>query len=130
MFWQGGVFMAHTRRNLAVTIGAAALAVIAACTVHSQARPEPQPRPSPNAPDPNFPQGMEGPGPTKPDKRTMDRQNQAEVKADVEKLYQLVSELREQVQKSDATSTLSISVVKKAKEIEKLAKQVRDRAKG
>lgn len=119
--------MTHSRRNLAATIGAAVLVVIAACTVLSQT---PQPIPSPNAPNPNFPQGMDGPGPRQPDRRTMDRQNQAEVRADVEKLYQLVSALREQVQKSDATSTLSISVVKKAKEIEKLAKQVKDRAKG
>ncbi len=73
---------------------------------------------------------MNGPGPKQPDKRTVDRQNQAEVKADVERLYQLIGELREQVQKSDVTSTLSISVVKKAKEIEKLAKQVKDRARG
>jgi hypothetical protein len=124
------VFVAYTRRSLAVTIGAAALAVIAACTVHSQARPEPQPRPSPNAPNPAYPPGLSGPEQKAADKKEMDRQNQAEVRAEVEKLYQLVSELREQVQKSDATSTLSISVVKKAHEIEKLAKQLKDRAKG
>lgn len=122
--------MAYSRHNLAVTIGAAVLALSAAFTLHSQARPEPQPRPSPNAPNPAYPPGLNGPEQKSPDKKEMDRQNQAEVRADVEKLYQLVSELREQVQKSDATSTLSISVVKKAKEIEKLAKQVKDRAKG
>jgi spore coat polysaccharide biosynthesis protein SpsF (cytidylyltransferase family) len=64
------------------------------------------------------------------DKREIARENQAKIKVDVEKLYELVGELREQVQKSDVTSTLSVSVVNKAKQIEKLAKQVKDRAKG
>jgi hypothetical protein len=45
-------------------------------------------------------------------------------------LYDLVGELKEQVDKSDATSTLSLPVVKKAQQIEKLAKQIKDRAKG
>jgi hypothetical protein len=47
----------------------------------------------------------------------------------VQKLYELVSELKEQIEKTDATSTLSLSVVKKAQQIEKLAKQIKDRAK-
>jgi c-di-AMP phosphodiesterase-like protein len=60
----------------------------------------------------------------------MNRQNQAEIKADVEKLYELIGELKEEVERSDANSTLSVGVVKKAHQIEKLAKQVKDRAKG
>jgi hypothetical protein len=73
---------------------------------------------------------MNGPDITPPDQKKMDRQVQADVRADVEKLYQLVTELRDQVQKSDTTSTLSLSVINKAKQIEKLAKQVKERAKG
>jgi hypothetical protein len=92
--------------------------------------PAPKPMPSPNTPDGNFPSGLKGPRPKEADAKSMDRQNQEQVKADVEKLYALVSELREQVQKSDVSSTLSVSVVKKAQQIEKLAKQVKDRAKG
>ncbi len=46
------------------------------------------------------------------------------------KLYEMVSELKEQVDKTDATATLSISIVKKAQQIEKLAKQIKDLAKG
>jgi hypothetical protein len=53
-----------------------------------------------------------------------------EIKADVEKLYELIGELREQIRRSDTNSTLSLSVVKKGQQIEKLAKQVKDRAKG
>jgi hypothetical protein len=42
----------------------------------------------------------------------------------------MVGALKEQVDKSDATSTLSLPVVKKAQQIEKLANQIKDRAKG
>jgi hypothetical protein len=123
--------VSYVRRSLTLVIVAAAAILVTTSGVSSQPqRPTVEPRPSPNAPNPNFPPGLNGPEQKSPDKREMDRRNQAEVKADVERLYQLISELREQVQKSDATSTLSISVVKKAHEIEKLAKQVSQRAKG
>jgi hypothetical protein len=39
-----------------------------------------------------------------------------------QRLFETVSELNEQVEKTDANSTLSVSVVKKAQQIEKLAK--------
>lgn len=123
--------MSSIRRILAATIVTAALALTATYTLRSQPqRSVPQPLPSPNAPNPNFPPGMNGPDITPPDQKKMDRQAQADVRADVEKLYQLVTELRDQVQKSDTTSTLSLSVINKAKQIEKLAKQVKERAKG
>jgi hypothetical protein len=93
-------------------------------------RPQPQPRPSPNAPNPNFPRGFDGPQATGPDKKTIDRQNQKEIRADVTKLFEMVSELKDQIDKTDSTSTLSVSVVKKAQQIEKLAKQIKDLAKG
>ncbi len=122
--------MPYSRRTaiLAIAGGAGALAV--GRVLYGQPQRSPQPMPSPNAPNQNYPQGMNGPGPRDPDKKAIDKQNQAEVKADVEKLYALVSELKEQVEKTDATATLSLSVVNKAKQIEKLAKQVRERAKG
>ncbi len=42
----------------------------------------------------------------------------------------MVSELKDQIEKTDSSSTLSVSVVKKAQQIEKLAKQIKDLAKG
>jgi len=123
--------MPCSRRSvmLALIGGAGALAAGSALYSNPQ-RSSPQPIPSPNAPNPNFPPGINGPDIRSPDKRTMDKQAQADVRADVEKLYALITELREEVQKSDASSTLSVSVINKAKQIEKLAKQVKDRAKG
>jgi len=77
-----------------------------------------------------FPPGLNGPQATGPDKKAIDRQNQQEIRADVTKLYEMVSELKDQIDKTDSTSTLSVSVVKKAQQIEKLAKQIKDLAKG
>ena len=56
--------------------------------------------------------------------RNNDRQKQ--LVADTNKLLSLAKELKEEVDKSNA-DTLSINVVKKASEIEKLAKSVKDR---
>jgi hypothetical protein len=51
---------------------------------------------------------------------------QAQFVADSQKLYQLAQELKVEVAKSDK-NTLSISVTKKAEEIEKLAKSLKER---
>jgi hypothetical protein len=57
-------------------------------------------------------------------------QNQKDIKKDVEKLFELATELKNEVEKTDATVILSMAMVKKTEEIEKLAKQIRDHAKG
>jgi hypothetical protein len=87
--------------------------------------------PSPHAPNPNFPPGLDGPD-LQPgsDKRAINPQVQAELKGDVQKLYLLASELKDDVEKTDASSTLSLSVVKKAEQIEKLSKRIKQMAKG
>ena len=92
----------------------------------------PQPRPSPNAPDAHVPYGLkDGPqAATGPDQKAIDRAKQQELRTDVSKLYEMVSELKEQVEKTDTSSTLSLTVVKKAQQIEKLAKQIKEVAKG
>jgi succinate dehydrogenase/fumarate reductase flavoprotein subunit len=59
--------------------------------------------------------------------RNVDRQKQLE--QDTDKLLALAKELKEEVSKSNK-DTLSIDVVKKAAEIEKLAKSVKDRMRG
>jgi hypothetical protein len=106
-------------------------ALVLSSTLYSRPqRPSVEPLPSPNTPDPNHPWGLGGHGERPSDRKAIDKQNQAEVKADVEKLYVLITELKEQVEKSDVNLTLSVSVVKKSHEIEKLAKHVKELAKG
>ena len=52
-------------------------------------------------------------------------ENQKDIKKDVEKLFDLASQLKQQVEKTDATAVLSLAMVKKAEEIERLARQIK-----
>ena len=126
--------MLGTRRRLMTTFFGAAGFLAArplfAAWQSPGVRPAPQPRPSPNAPDPNFPPGLNGPDLNPADAKAIKKQNQAEIKEDVAKLSELIGELKSQVERIDSDSTLSLSMVKKAQQIEKLAKRVKDLAKG
>jgi hypothetical protein len=53
---------------------------------------------------------------------------QADLKRDTEKLLRLATELKDSVDKS-SEGTLSLDVIKKAEEIEKLARSVKDKMK-
>jgi len=61
------------------------------------------------------------------ERRNSDRQKQ--LVADTEKLFQLAQQLRDEVGKSNKEQ-LSIPVIKKSEEIEKLAKSVKERMRG
>lgn len=56
-------------------------------------------------------------------------ERQAALKNDTEKLLKLATELKEYVDKTNE-STLSLEVIRKAEEIEKLAKSVREKMRG
>jgi hypothetical protein len=131
--------MPESRRRLLLTLvgaaGVLALRPVLATPQGGGAHPTPQPpqpRPSPNAPDGHVPYGLkDGPqAATGPDQKAIDRAKQQELRTDVSKLYEMVSELKEQVERTDTNSTLSLSVLKKAQQIEKLAKQIKEVAKG
>jgi hypothetical protein len=66
---------------------------------------------------------------TQPTNKTLSpaEQKRAELLADTEKLYQLTQELKAEVAKSNK-DTLSVSVVKKAQEVERLAKSIKERS--
>jgi len=61
--------------------------------------------------------------------RRANEERQANLKRDTEKLLKLATELKDDVDKTDANK-LSVDVVKKAEEIEKLAHRVKDKMKG
>src|SRR5882724_6518395 len=134
--WFQGVFMPESRRRLLMTfVGAAGVLALrpalALCQGAPSVRPSPQPRPSPNAPDSHVPYGLkDGPQAAVSDKKAIERANQQELRSNVSKLYEIVADLKDQVEKTDANKTLSVSVVKKAQQIEKLAKQIKELAKG
>jgi hypothetical protein len=62
--------------------------------------------------------------------KAMLEERQKSIKKDVEKLYDLAAQLKAEVEKTDSTTVLSLAMLKKAEEIEKLARQIKDRARG
>jgi hypothetical protein len=58
---------------------------------------------------------------------TPEEKKRADLLADTEKLYKLTQELKAEVAKSNK-DTLSVPVVKKAQEIERLAKSIKERS--
>jgi hypothetical protein len=64
------------------------------------------------------------------DSKTILEANQKDIKKNVEKLFQLASELKNEVEKTDAVKVLSVAMLRKAEEIEKLAHGIRSRALG
>ena len=122
--------MPETRRKLLVTLVGTAGLVAVEPILCGQLTHNPMPMPSPNAPNDHFPSGLDGPPPTKSNPNTFNPETQKEVRADVDKLYDLISDLKKQMDATDLNATLPLSVVKKAQQIEKLAKQVKEKAKG
>jgi hypothetical protein len=87
--------------------------------------------PSPNAPkSQNAPTGLDGPAVTPENSRqNIDQQNQAEIRLQVQRLYAMATELKDEVDGTNSNTVLNLAVLKRAQEIEKLAKQIRERAK-
>jgi hypothetical protein len=93
-------------------------------TTAGQSRPGPPPR------DSTQKEKDDEMAPSKIDPKTVLESNQKDIKKSVEKLYQLASELKAEVEKTDAVKVLSMVMLKKTEEIEKLAKEIRSRAVG
>jgi hypothetical protein len=64
------------------------------------------------------------------DPKTILEANEKDIKKSVEKLFQLATELKAEVDKTDSAKVLSVAMLKKAEEIEKLAHLIRSRAAG
>jgi hypothetical protein len=63
-------------------------------------------------------------------KRAALKQNEKEFRAGVNRLYRLAGELKEEVDKTITTEIFSVQMYKKTGEIEKIAKLLKDKAKG
>ena len=120
------------RRILAACSGG-----IAAALLHSAAGAAQEPLPVPPLPPTSRRNGSRDPatddsnGPGQPSAtKTVLEQRQKDIKKDVEKLFDLATQLKTEVEKTDATAVLSLAMVKKAEEIEKLAKQISNHARG
>jgi hypothetical protein len=108
------------RRNLLrLTVPALALLFSGAGRLAGQASPQ-----SP------FPQTREPEPPPKLDPRPLLKMNQKDIKRDVQRLFELAEELKKEVDKTNSAEVLSVSLVRKTEEIEKLAKHIRSLARG
>jgi hypothetical protein len=95
--------------------------------VSSQQQPPVPPRlniPQPDEDEPNVPPRIQ-----KDLEKKANEQRQAELKRDTERLLKLSTELKEYVDKSNE-HILSVDVIKKADEIEKLAHSVKTKMRG
>jgi len=123
--------MLDSRRSFMRAVAAMAGAVAAGLAPAVAAQGPPQPLPSPNAPaNQNVPAGMDGPEIIKPNKPAVNPLNQEQIAAKVQQLYKLAGDLKDQVEHTDLKSMFPLDFVKKAQQAEKLAKQIKDLAKG
>lgn len=123
--------MLESRRCLLMTfVGAAGFLAVEplVAALQSPGRASPQAHPYPNGRDPNVPPAMDEPRVLDP--RAIELQNHKKLRSDVAKLYEMVSDFREQLEKTDENSTLAVPLVKKAQQIEKLAKQIKNLTRG
>jgi hypothetical protein len=125
--------MEATRRNFLVTLVAAASCSAANGAAFAQAGPKktPFPTPPPSAEQENPAEQQRVPATdSERAKKLAMQQNEKAFRADVAKLYQLASTLKEDVEKLATMQVLSLQMYKRTEEIEKVAKDLKAKAKG
>jgi len=86
------------------------------------------PPPAPTIPDASGSTARdEIPLPPAADPKIMLKEEQKELRKDVDRLLQMVKGLKDESDKTPETDVLSLSLVKKAEDIEKLAHQIKER---
>ena len=100
--------------------------LLASPVISSQQQPIPPPLngPPPDDTNPDVPSRLQ-----KDMEKKANEQRQADLKRDTERLLKLSTELKEYVDKSNE-NILSLDVIKKAEEIEKLAHSVKTKMRG
>jgi hypothetical protein len=125
--------MGETRRRFLMTLAAAASCSIATdgsvlAQVHNT-KPFPTP---PEAAEKQNPAeaAAAAKGDPQSAKRVALQQNEKEFRAGAERLYRLVSELKQEVDNTVTTEIFSVQMYKRTEEIEKVAKLLKSKAKG
>lgn len=143
----------HSRRDF-LSIGAIVAGGIAPALgltdIHAQSDTPTRPKPDPGGPSlhPNGTgngQGQSNPFPPvnprrdptaaeenapTPDRKEVLKANDKDIKSNVLKLAELAEELKREVEKTDSANVLSLPMVHKAEEIERLAKHIATLARG
>jgi hypothetical protein len=120
--------MFKTQRNLLMVVLflTGALAVVAQDGIKRGSMPTPPPPAEPQDQD----NQNSSPSNSQAAKRAILTQNEKDFRAGVDRLYQMTEELRDELQKTPDTEVFSVHMYKKTEEIEKLAKQLKSKAKG
>jgi hypothetical protein len=81
----------------------------------------------PQIPDASVPDGPLGEEPAAPRRDPVEqlKENQKSLRRDADRLLQLAQELKDEADKTEQTNVLSLSLVHKAEEVEKLARQIK-----
>ena len=120
--------MRETRRNFFASLAllSSSLAFPRAISA-AQNPPTPPPPPAP-AQIPNAAEGHPSPAEAAAMRARL-LQNEKEFREGVERLYQLTSSLRDELQKTPTADVFSVHMVKQTEAIEKLAKRLKSQAK-
>ncbi|MGC2161293.1 MAG: hypothetical protein WA634_05240 [Silvibacterium sp.] len=128
--------MQPTRRRMLTMTGAVAAALTAqplfAYSAPAQSRPAaPQPMASPNAPaNENVPVGLDGAEiPVNGGGRAIPPATWLEIKSDAQKLFDMATDFKTRVDRTNLAATLSLPLLQEAHNIEKLAKHIQSRMK-
>lgn len=118
-----------TGRRFFMSAVAAALAARKSLFAGPQ-RVSPQTKRFPSNADPTNPINQPDDIPAAPprDPKAQLRENQKKLRGDADQLFELAKELKDEADKTLETDVLSLTLVKKAEGVEKLAKQIKDLA--
>ncbi len=124
--------MQETRRWFLMTLAAAASCSAATCdTAFAQVQKKnPFPTPPASAETQNPAEMDAASRDPQSAKRVALRQNEKEFRAGVDRLYQLAGELKQDVDKTATMQVFSVQMYRRTEEIEKVAKQLKGKAKG
>jgi len=118
----------NTGRRFFLSGIAAALAgthAFAIATAQSQHDPRP---PITQIPDASNSTGVETlPRTARAQQKALLKEQQKQLRRDIDRLVQMVTDLKDESDKTPETDVLSMSLVKKTEDIEKLARTIRDR---
>lgn len=121
--------MRQTRRNFFVSAALMSRFLASPRGVFAEQNPPtPPPKPEPGY-TPNPAEVASHPAEAAAAKRARLLENEKEFRQDVERLYRLASDLRDELEKTPTAEVFSVHIVKETEQIEKLAKSLRSKAK-
>ncbi len=121
--------MRESRRAFVMSVAAATSALATMPSMLCAQRPIIPPPPPEPAEKGNPADVHSNPAADAAAKRALLLKNEKEFREGVERLYQLTSALRDELQKTATTDVFSLHIVKQTQEIEKLAKLLKSKAK-